>query len=265
MKLKLTAIAGLLLMLGACKKSDTNSPITLTPVASKVSVKYNATDSNYSTMTWDANHRVSVLNQTNVAGGSSTSAVLTYSRNSSGTITSWTAAFSGVTLSAVTHVNSSGSYSSRVYYYFGFAYDSLAFTYSSGRVSEAIEYSNSGTYTPAYRVLYTYDASGNLLTQETYTYGSGWTLTDRKTYTYDTNVNPIPFGAEMLLSAAVGVGTDNVIGVGPNNPLSLVNENISGGTTTTTTYVYTYNSSNMPLTAVGTVTGGATTVTTYTY
>lgn len=266
MKLKLTAIAALLIMLGACKKSDTiNTP--LSTVANKVVVKYNATDSNYSTMAWDASHRLTQLGQTNVASGTTNTATLTFTRNGSGIITSWSTSVMGATLSTVVHSNGSGQYTDRVYYYMGFAYDSTAFTYTGSRITQAIEYQSSGFgYSPTYRTLYTYDASGNLTSQELYTYSGSWNLDERRSYTYDSMVNPIPFTNEMLLSGAVGFGSDNVIGVGPNNPLTFIDENISGGTTKTTTYVYTYNSNNVPVSAMGTASpGGATTTTTYTY
>jgi|GEM_PF-3528349 len=268
MKLKLTAIAALLIMLGACKKSDSTNNTPLSAVANRVVVKYNATDSNYSTMVWDANHRLSQLGQTNVASGTTNSATLNFTRNGSGIITSWSTTVMGITLSTVVHSNGSGQYTDRVYYYMGFAYDSTAFTYTGSRVTQAIQYQSSGFgYSPAYRTLYTYDASGNLTSQELYTYSGSWDLDERRSYTYDSMVNPIPFTNEMLLSGAAGFGSDNVIGVGPNNPLTFIDEDISGGSgTTTTTYVYTYNSNNVPISAIGTASpGGATTTTTYYY
>ena len=268
MNLKLTAIAALIITLAACKKSDTTTTPnnnSTSPLASKIVIRSGVADSSVETITWDANRRPTQLAQSNTTSGSTMTATLTYSRNSSGVLTGWTVAGISSTVNVVVHSNASGQYTDRVYYTSGIPYDSLTLTYSGGKISGGVEYQGFGSYSPIDSVAYTYDASGNLTKQELYNYSSGWVLAERRSYTYDTYSNPIPFNSDIQLSGAVGIGGNNITGVGPNNPATFTDQNIGTSTTTTTTYVYTYNGL-VPSAATGAQSpGGATTTTTYTY
>lgn len=139
--------------------------------------------------------------------------------------------------------------------------DSIVFQYDgSGRLVTEIDYTDVGFgYDPVTKKEYTY-AGNNLATEKVYQFdlaSSTYSLEDTYTFEYDTKVNPLQFATDApVLNLYPFYSANNVVKttyVSSDPTYNFVS-----------TDVYTYNSSNRPVTDVST-TGPDITTTTYYY
>lgn len=137
--------------------------------------------------------------------------------------------------------------------------DSIVYSYdASGKLVTMITYFDDGTgYSPDTKEEYTYNGS-NLATIKSYTdVGTGFTLDATTTYEFDTKVNPMQFAAD---APVLGMGDF----YSANNATKKTVVATSPAATTITSVAYTYNSNNQPATGVNT-SGSSTSTVTYHY
>jgi len=261
MKLKLLITAFLIIILWGCKKNETNNPST--PLLSKLLIKWEGrSDSTEDAFTYDANSKLVGIVSHNFFSGSAEIITGIFTRNSNGYITSFIYDDHMNTL----NIDASGHYIYKIIDN-ATSKDSLVYTYNGSQITQTIDFVDFGSgYQPVGKYVITYDANGNILNQETYGYISPWILMRKVTYTYDSKLSPLQLNNDDIIITDVTEGVENESYVGHNNVIRRVIENYYPSETITTNFVYTYNSYNMPLTAIGTKSpGGEISTTTYTY
>jgi len=119
--------------------------------------------------------------------------------------------------------------------------DSMAYTYTGGRVSSIYMYTyNSGMAVFGGYQQWTFDAQGNAIQLKQY--ASDSTLNMSYTFEYDNKVNPMYAADDARLPAEWGYTSS------PNNIVKQNNEYSGGMPGDYVTYTYVYGSNNVPLT-----------------
>lgn len=132
--------------------------------------------------------------------------------------------------------------------------DSIAFTYTNNKVTQFKVFygplATGGAGTLAAKSDFTYDASGNVISNKAYTYTNNvQTSSGEATYGYDTKKSPLILGNEGFITIGEYYS-------GPNNAISytVVDKTGTNPTTVNISYNINYNSNNYPAQAMGTAT-----------
>ncbi|MCB0742177.1 MAG: hypothetical protein R2796_08375 [Chitinophagaceae bacterium] len=193
-------------------------------------------DTNTITFTWDANEKLLNYNSSGVVSGfpiEINQEIIRQPDERIQKIISISSALSAFSDSTVYTVFYEGS-TSKLNYVLGVHYssilgdtkDSAAFTYNAeNRVASKESFTELlGSYEPNTKVMYQYDASGNITEIQLFSSdgAGGYDLTSTTTYTFDGHKNAVTLGEECYIV----IGADNVC---VNNPIKKVVDDMGGG------------------------------------
>lgn len=254
MKLKLIISIFICFLFWGCnKRVTTNIPSAI--LLTNIRVVQNATG-NYSgfDFTYDGNNRLIKCLHDSLFTYGSFADTCAITRNASGIINLLTG--NGGSFYVVS-TDASARYVSRVG---NLAGDSICFSYSGNNITQIQYHLGSNNVLVTFSL--TYDVNGNITVLQ-YLAGS---YSETYTFVYDNMVNPLRLNTEAVLLDLYPVWHNNISLVGGNNIIKATYQDSSSPNIWVTNYVYTYNSNNMPLSAIGTQTPGRQTSTiTYTY